>query len=105
MKSKPVEFFFSNWHGDSKLKESFHEWVRGMVENEPVSQAHTNGFTVENASPFVEKAVRTCIVPLLNMRESIAVDFMEMPDKENSFTLQLKIQEKNGMMDDFLSGF
>lgn len=105
MKSKPVEFFFSNWHGDSKLKESFHEWVRGMVENEPVSQAHTNGFTIENASLFVEKAVRTCIVPLLNMRESIAVDFIEMPDKENSFTLQLKIQEKNGMMDDFLSGF
>ena len=105
MKSKPVEFFFSNWHGDSKLKESFHEWVRGMVENESVSQAHTNGFTIENASPFVEKAVRTCIVPLLNMRESITVDFMEMPDKENSFTLQLKIQEKNGMMDDFLSGF
>ena len=76
-----------------------------MVENEPVSQAHISGFTIENASPFVEQAVRTCIVPLLNMRESIAVDFVEMPDKENSFTLQLKIHENSGVMDDFLSGF
>lgn len=105
MKSKPVEYFFSNWHGDNKLKDSFHEWVRGIVENEPVLQAHTNGFTIENASLFVEKAVRTCIVPLLNMRETITADFTETQEKENSFTLQLKIQERNGAVDDFLSGF
>lgn len=105
MKSKPVEFFFSNWHADSKLKESFHEWVREIVENEPVSQAHVDGFVIENASAFVEKGVRTCIVPLLNMRETISVDFAEVPEKENCFTLHLKIQEKSGAVDDFLSGF
>ena len=104
MQSKPVEYFFAHWRCDDKKKESFREWVQSLVENQPVTMEHIAGYSLEHVSPFVEKAVRTCIVPLLSMRESITVDFNEIPEGEG-YNLQIKIQEKNSGIDDFLSGF
>ena len=46
-----------------------------------------------------------CIVPLLNMRENVNVDFSEIPAENGSFTLSLRVSNKADPLDDLLSGF
>ena len=45
------------------------------------------------------------MIPLLSQRDSIQVDFTELPTEEGLFTLQVRVTEKTDMMDDLLSGF
>lgn len=52
-----------------------------------------------------EEGFRTCLIPLLLQRDSIQVDFTELPTEEGLFTLQVHVTEKTDKMDDLLSGF
>lgn len=50
----------------------------------------------------MEGAFRLCIAPLLNLRKDISVDFMELPNEEGTFELDVKIRMKDDSTENFL---
>ena len=115
MNSKPVQYFFNNWNYPEEEKKRFYDWVNVVVENGDITESHYSGFTISNATIFVwtclktnkqtEGGIRTCIVPLLNMRMDVNVDFSELPNADGSFKITLSISNKASPLDDLLSGF
>ena len=115
MNSKPVQYFFNNWNYNEDEKKRFYDWVSVVVENNDITESHYAGFTIPKATLFVcdqfwyhqqtEGGIRTCIVPLLNMRMDVNVDFSELPNADGSFEIKLSISNKSSPLDDLLSGF
>lgn len=115
MKAKSVQYFFSNWNYDDDEKKRLYEWMEVVVENQAITENHISGFVVENASLYVrlmerperqtEGGFRTCLVPILNMRDSVHVDFSEIPAENGTFTITVRVTNKADPLDDLLSGF
>ena len=55
MASKPVEYFFKNWHCAEEEKKHVFEWVKAVVDNE--MKDNVSEVTVEKASMFVGEEV------------------------------------------------
>ena len=55
MASKPVEYFFKNWHCAEEKKKHVFEWVKAVVDNE--MKDNVSEVTVEKASMFVGEEV------------------------------------------------
>ena len=115
MKAKAVQYFFANWNYEDDEKKRLFEWMEVVVENQAITENHITGFVVENASLYVrtivrserqtEGAFRTCLVPILSMRDSVNVDFSEIPAENGTFTLTIRVTNKADPLDDLLSGF